>query len=168
MALKYDLAMIGVSDIHDLIDWDYEPHNGGHRPVNLVLATEKTPAALKEALFAKRTLVWFRNLLIGRKAEMDAMLSASLHITDATYRKGTQVLDVTIANVSDANFDLKNLSKMTFMDHADHIVIAANTTTQISVKPGKAADTVKLKFEVQNALLTPKKHPQIVLSAATH
>jgi predicted metal-dependent phosphoesterase TrpH len=165
IALKYDLALIGVSDVHDLIDWDYEPHNGGHRPVNLVLATDKSAAALKQALFEKRTLVWFRNILIGRKPEMDAMLSASLSITTASYRTGTEVLDVTIENVSDASFELKNMTKMTFMDHADRIVVAPNTTTKITVKPGKLAKQIELKFEVQNALLAPGKHPRISLTA---
>ena len=165
MALKYNLTMIGVSDVHDLIDWDYKPHEGGHRPVNLVLATDKSSDALKEALFAGRTLVWYKNLLIGRKAEMTAMLDASLSVSAATYRKDTQVLDVSIANVSDASFELRNLTKMTFMDHADRIVLAPNAITTISVKPGKKRDRVKLKFEVQNALLTPKKHPIITLIA---
>jgi hypothetical protein len=110
-------------------------------------------------------LVWFRNLLIGRKPELDAMLSASLSITTASYRTGTQVLDVTIENVSDASFELKNMTKMTFMDHADRIVVAANGSTKISVKPGKLAEQIELKFEVQNALLAPGKHPRISLIA---
>ena len=40
-ALDFNLALIGTSDVHDLIDWDYEPHNGGHRPVTLVFVEEK-------------------------------------------------------------------------------------------------------------------------------
>jgi hypothetical protein len=36
ITLDHDLTLIGVSDVHDLIDWDYAPHAGGHRPVTLV------------------------------------------------------------------------------------------------------------------------------------
>jgi len=166
IALKYDLAMMGVSDIHDLVDWDYKPHEGGHRPVNLVLAKEKSTAGIREALFAKRTLVWFRNLLIARKPEMDAMLAASMHVTNVAYRDRSQVLDVTITNTSDASFNLLNLGKITFMDHADRITIAANTSTTFSVKPGKYVTALELKFSVENALLAPKKHPTISFTLA--
>jgi len=165
IALKYNLTMIGVSDVHDLIDWDYKPHLGGHRPVNLVLATQKSGAALREALFAGRTLVWFKNLLIGRKPEMTAMLDASLRVSASSYRDDTQVLDVSITNVSDASFELRNLTKMTLMHHADRFVVAPNTVTTIAFKPGKMTASIKLKFEVLNALLAPKKHPRITLIA---
>ena len=76
-ALDYDLALIGTSDVHDLIDWDYLPHEGGHRPVTLVFAKEKTAASIKQALFARRTAVWFKNLLIGREKDLGPLLAAS-------------------------------------------------------------------------------------------
>jgi hypothetical protein len=56
VALDNDLALIGVSDIHELIDWDYEPHNGGHRPVTLVFADERTIPSIRDALFGRRTI----------------------------------------------------------------------------------------------------------------
>jgi len=164
IALAHNLTLIGVSDVHDLIDWDYAPHNGGHRPVNLVLATDRTPEALRSALFAGRTLVWFKNLLIAREPEMTAMLNASLQVTGASYRPNTQVLDVSIHNHSDANFELHNQTDMTFMDHANHISIAPHATTTFSVKPGEAATSVALTFEVGNALLTPTTHPSITFN----
>ena len=46
LALDYNLTLVGVSDVHDLIDWDYKPHDGGHRPVTLVFAKAKTAAAI--------------------------------------------------------------------------------------------------------------------------
>ena len=75
------------------------------------------------------------------------------------------MLDISITNTSDAHFELKNLSKMTFMDHADRIVVAPNMTSEFSVKTGKKRESVRLKFEVQNALLKPRKHPKITLTA---
>ena len=49
IALDHGLTLMGVSDVHNLIDWDYQPHAGGHRPVNLVFTKERTPAAIKAA-----------------------------------------------------------------------------------------------------------------------
>jgi len=166
IALKHDLAMIGVSDVHDLIDWDYPPQAGQHRPVNLVLATEKSPEALKQALFERRTLVWFRNLLIGRQAELDAMLQAALRIDNAAYRPNTQVLDVTIRNTSDASFTLRNLTKMTFMDHGQDIIVPPHQTLTFAVKPGRNATSVDLKFSVENALLAPRKAATIAFTVS--
>ena len=53
LALKHNLAMIGVSDVHELIEWDYRPeaeHNPGHRPVTLLLAEGDSFEAMREAL----------------------------------------------------------------------------------------------------------------------
>ena len=36
LALDFDLAILGVSDIHGLIDWDYPVHDGGQRTTTLV------------------------------------------------------------------------------------------------------------------------------------
>jgi len=33
------LTIIGTSDIHGLIDWQYNVPQGGHRPITLVFAT---------------------------------------------------------------------------------------------------------------------------------
>jgi predicted metal-dependent phosphoesterase TrpH len=164
IALQHDLALIGVSDVHDLIDWDYPLHEAQHRPVNLVLAEAKTADALREALFAKRTLVWFRDLLIGRQAELDAMLQASLQVTGASYRPNTQVLDITVSNGSEVNFRLRNLTAMTFMDHAQHIAVPAHDSLTFSLKPGAALEQVTLKFAVENALLAPRKNATIVFN----
>ncbi|MEM7101157.1 MAG: Sb-PDE family phosphodiesterase [Pseudomonadota bacterium] len=166
IALKYDLALIGVSDVHDLIDWDYEPHKGGHRPVNLVFTEERSAAAIKEALFAKRTVIWFRNLLIGRAPEINALLKASLSITQASYRLGTMVADVTITNRSDADMQLKNTSELTFMEYADHITVPAHGELTIGVKPGKLQKSLSLNFEVHNALVAPKQSASITLTAS--
>ncbi|MEQ8691213.1 MAG: Sb-PDE family phosphodiesterase [Pseudomonadales bacterium] len=166
IALDHDLTLIGVSDVHDLIDWDHPPTEGQHRPVTLVLATERSPAALREALFAKRTLVWFRNLLIGREAELTAMLEASISITSARYRRDDQVLELDISNQSDARFLLRNTSSMTFMHHADLIEIAPNEVTRLAVKPGAVLNEITLPFVVENALLAPEAHPTITLRSS--
>jgi hypothetical protein len=78
LALKHNLTLIGTSDVHNLIDWDYQPETGGHRPVTLAFATEKSNEAAKEALFSGRTVVWWQNTLIGRPPELNALLQASL------------------------------------------------------------------------------------------
>ena len=50
IALDNNLTMVGNSDIHGLIDWQYNVPEGGHRPVTLVFAKERSEDAIKEAL----------------------------------------------------------------------------------------------------------------------
>jgi len=163
IALDHDLALIGVSDIHDLIDWDYDVANGGHRPVTLVLAKTRTIDSIREALFARRTVIWFRNLLIGRKAEIADLLDASLEIVNTRYLPSSSVLIVDIKNHTDADFELRNTTKMSFVEHADRIVIPAHSTFSLGIKPGKQLKKIELDFVVENALIAPKKHPNIQL-----
>ena len=44
IALDYNLTILGTSDIHGIVDWQYRIPSGGHRPVTLVFAREKTKA----------------------------------------------------------------------------------------------------------------------------
>jgi hypothetical protein len=38
IALEHDLMIMVTSDIHALVDWQYDVPRGGHRPVTLVFA----------------------------------------------------------------------------------------------------------------------------------
>ena len=163
VALDHGLALIGVSDVHDLIDWDYQPHKGGHRPVTLVFTEEKSAAAIQQALFANRTVVWFKNLLIGREEQLLHLLKASLSISSLNYRPQTSVAEVTVSNASDADFDLRYVGDYTFMYSADRIRIPAHDDITLLVKPGGTLDSLVLKFIVENALIAPNEHPNILL-----
>lgn len=165
IALDHDLTLIGVSDVHNLIDWDYEPHNGGHRPVTLVFAKERTPEALKEALFAGRTVVWFKNMLIGRPAQMAPLLEASLTMSDVHYPEESEVLSLTISNQSDADFKLVNKSGFTFFSNTDLVEVPAHETILLRVKSKTRVTSIELNFEVLNALTAPKQNAMITLSA---
>ena len=166
IALDNDLVPIGVSDVHNLIDWDYEPHNGGHRPVNLVFATARTPDAIKEALFAGRTVVWFKNLLLGRRDHLRALLKASLSVSGSGYLGETAVAQLTIHNVSDARFLLKNRTKRTFMGSADLIEVPPHASVDVQFKPGKRVETLTLEFDVINALTAPKRPARLTFEIA--
>ena len=164
IALDHDLTLMGVSDVHDLIDWDHEPHAGGHRPVNLIFTKQRTQEAMQAALFEGRTVVWFRNLLIGRPEHLQPLLSACLSVGEADYRNNTQILTVPISNHSDASFLLENTSNLTFVHTADLLEIPPHETVEVPVKTGDRVDAVTLKFRVMNALVAPKQHPGIEFS----
>ena len=164
IALDLGLTLIGVSDIHGLIDWDFVPHEGGHRPVTLVLAKEKSQASMRKALFDGRTVVWFKNLLIGRKDNVQALLAASMIVKGATYKKGSDILTLEIQNVSDASFQLQNMSGMTLTGSADIVDIEPQAVTTVGVRTGTRKGQLSIQFAVLNALTKPKKAAKFKLN----
>ena len=167
IAVEHDLTFIGTSDVHNLIDWDYDIAGGGHRPVTLVLASERTPSALKEALFAKRTVVWFKDLLIGREEPLGALLNAGLTIERAE-RQGAGIVEVTLRNSTDAALRLRHLSTEAQSLHrrADLVDLSPQGIAELRVKPATASDEVALTFEVLNALTTPNSRAEVTLRHA--
>ncbi len=165
IALENELTIIGTSDVHNLIDWDYIPHQGNHRPVTLIFSKQRTQASIKKALFNRRTVVWFQNLLIGEEENMMPLLSSMVSIDSAIYQSNPTVLDVIISNKSDAKLQMKNLSEFSFMSNHDIIEIPENQSISLRVKTKKNLNEIQMKFEILNALIEPKTHPIITLTA---
>lgn len=165
IALDRNLTIMGNSDIHGLIDWTYHVPEGGHRPVTLVFAREKTAAGIKEALQARRTAVWFKNTLIGRAEWIDPLLAASLTATSARYRIDgnvvSTVVNVTLANHSDADFVLRNASPYRLHDSIDTLIVKAHETLSVGVKPVDRVTRLAVAFEVLNAVTAPGVHPTL-------
>ncbi|WP_020534748.1 Sb-PDE family phosphodiesterase [Lewinella cohaerens] len=163
IAIDHGLTIMGTSDIHGLVDWQYEIPHGGHRPVTLIFAPERTPEALKEALFAGRTVVWFRNTLIGYREHLLPLINSSLRVSKAAYQGISSVLDVTIYNDSDVEYLLATQDFYNFHDNAGLITLHPNTTTTFSVKTLEQLKQLELHFEVMNAITAPRVHPSITI-----
>jgi len=163
IALDNNLTIIGTSDVHDLIDWDYKPHLGGHRPVTLIFVGSKTENSIKSALKDKRTVIWFKNTLIGLKRNILPLLEASLSIESANYRSNTELLGITIKNISDARFVLKNMSPYTFTNNHDLVEIPSQGSKYLEVKTDQKLSLLELDFEVLNALEAPKVTSKLTL-----
>jgi hypothetical protein len=171
IAIDNKLVIMGASDVHDLVDWEYNVPEGGHRPVTLVFATEKSERALKEALQKGRTVIWYDNTLIGKKDFLVPLIQQSLYIAKTqimeSYSGKSTVVSVFIENTSDADFILENLKDYTFYDHADVVTVKSHTITMIQVKTLKELKTFNLRFKVLNALTAPNTHPLISLNVYT-
>jgi hypothetical protein len=166
IAVDHDLTIMGTSDIHGLVDWMFEVPEGGHRPVTLVFAKERTHESIREALFAGRTVAWFRNDLVGKAELLQPLLEASIRVVGAAYQENTTVAIVTIDNVSDASFVLLNEGEHSFHEHNDLVTLEAHTITELAVKTKTWAPELELHFRVLNALTAPRAHPTITLTVA--
>ena len=163
IAIDNNLAIIGTSDVHNLIDWDYEPHAGGHRPVTLVFARSKNANSIKQALEEGKTVIWFKNRLIGLKENLIPLINSSLSIGTATYSDGTTIARFTIKNSSDATFLLNNLSEYSFTNSDNLIEIPAQGTKNLEVKTLEKVSVLNIGFEVLNALVSPNENATINL-----
>jgi hypothetical protein len=163
IAIDNNLAVIGTSDVHDLIDWDYKPYAGGHRPVTLVFARSKNANSIKQALEERRTVVWFKNRLIGLKENLIPLINSSLSTGSATYSDETTIARFTIKNSSDVTFLLKNLSDYSFNNSDDLVEIPAQGTKYVQVKTLEKVGVLNIGFEVLNALVGPNENAKINL-----
>ena len=169
IALENNLSFMGSSDIHGLIDWEFDVHEGGHRPITLVFAKEKTKASMKAALFEGNTAIWFNNTLIGKQKFLKPLIENSLIIKEAKYEKLSwsqhkqplTILNITIENNSDAAYILVNTSEYLFHNHSDILTIPAQHSTSIKVKTLVLKESINLSFDVLNAVIAPKEHAQI-------
>ncbi|MFL3050621.1 MAG: Sb-PDE family phosphodiesterase [Candidatus Neomarinimicrobiota bacterium] len=164
IALDYDLTIIGTSDIHGLVDWNFRVSEGGHRPVTLVFSRDKSSEAVRRALFQRKTVVWFNNFLIGREQHLMPLLKESLTIEEAFYSEGRDVAEVILKNHSDARFELKNTGKFNFHERTDLVTVQPHSSVTLIVKTVERLRSFKMTFEVMNALVAPRTHPTLILS----
>ena len=181
LALENDLTIMGTSDIHGLVDWlfkvpdDNESSNGtlpGHRPVTIIFSKDKSEDGIKDALFARKTAVFYNELLIGKEENLKPLVEKCLVINNINdlelgYSEDgkSTIKKVEIKNVSDAPFILKNLNSFTFETNSDIINIMPNSIHSISVKT-KGEPLNELKFKVLNGIIAPKKYLNISLQIA--
>ena len=69
IALENNLTILGTSDIHGIADWKFKIPEGGHRPITFVLSEKNESKHIKKALFEGKTIVWFKDLMIGTNAK---------------------------------------------------------------------------------------------------
>lgn len=161
IAGKYNLAVMGNSDVHGLVDRVFNVPEGGHRPVTLVFSKEKTVAAMKDAIEKRRTAVWFKNTLMGRQEYLTPLIAASLEVN--RIGKGP-VPALEIHNHSDADYIFENLSEYRLHNFPSVFILKAHETTTVMVKTLKSRESFELRFRVLNTYIAPDTHAEITLT----
>ena len=147
--LEKNLTMMGNSDIHEpALNWQTTPDK--HRTMTLVFAKEKTIDAIKEALFAGRTAVWYQNQLIGSKKYLDAIFKAAVQIKQPTFRHDGKVW-FEITNNSAIDIELQKTGRK----GPPMLTLPANDTITVKVKIKDWQQKVKLSYLATNFLIAP-------------
>jgi hypothetical protein len=126
--LQNNLAIMANSDVHGIISERYTEPTYSNRPMTLVLAKEKNHDSLKEAMFAGRTLVWFRDILAGKEVYAEAFFYQCISIGKPYYQNDKSYF-IEITNKSDIPFYLRNGMN----DMPSSITLAANSITRVVI-----------------------------------
>lgn len=134
------VAVMANSDIHDVTGHYYDLVNG-HRPMTLVLSEDLSAEGIREALFARRTLAFFDNMLAGEEIYLKAIFEASVKIT-LDYKNEAE--GNTIYNVENNSGIPYNIAY-----EGNQIVLSPNGIKQVHLP----SNLTQLKVQVTNLLV---------------
>lgn len=160
--LEKNLTMIGNSDIHAPINMFFDFNGGEHRPMTLVFAKEKSERAIKDALFARRTAVYYNNLLIGEEKFLKPIFHQSIKIMNPEVTvKGKSRAYIQIHNESDISFELTAEGKVEGLSTPQALTLHAGKTSLFTIR-GKSNDMsgkrkILTHYKVKNLLIAPGK-----------
>ncbi|MFC1726382.1 Sb-PDE family phosphodiesterase [candidate division KSB1 bacterium] len=168
-ALEKNLTILCNSDIHDRIDYAYDPQKGEHRPVTLVFVKDKTLSGLKEALFDRRTAAYYKNILIGHENYLRPVFNESVKLKnpDVIFNKDNSV-SIQLHNSSDLDFKLKSTADEKEYSLANNFIFPAHKTVMLKFKKLSGIkigeNNIELPYEVTNMLTAPGTGLDVKLS----
>lgn len=167
--LEKGLTPMGCSDIHNPIQMDYNFPQKEHRAITLVFARERTEEAIREALFAGRTVVYAKNTLYGDKKFLSPVFDASVYtVTPEIKASAGKSFYLQVHNASNLDLHLVQTLKNNFVEPAPKVVLPAHRTGLVRVRtlqdtpPGKY--DIELEYEVTNMQFAPDQYLQVQLS----
>jgi hypothetical protein len=158
--LDKNLTMIGSSDIHQP-DLRRESTTEDHRTLTLVFAEARTLDALQESLHAGRTVVWYKDQLIGRKQWLEPLFHASVQIAPPHLR-AKNYLALEVHNSSDADLHLVRSGPV----GPAEIVLPAHSTDILRVNTNQPDQPLEIRYTVANFLVAPETPLEVVLKIA--
>lgn len=160
LALKHNLTIMGTSDVHGLVAWDYT-EKGNHRPITLVFAKEKNIESLREALFAGQTVAVYNDLFVGRPEYLIPLLKGCVLVENVSYIQDTSVLKVQLKNTSSSDLLFENAMPYTFYSKGSIFSIGAGESTILEIKTLEKLGQMELRLKALGAYTAPKEHPII-------
>ena len=116
--------------------------------MTLVFAKERSHDSLKEALFAGRTMVWFRDILAGKEEYAKPFFYQSVSVGKPYYKDDDNIY-FEVTNKSDIPFYLINGIK----DAPSELTLSANSVTRVVVSKKVKSPLV---YDVRNILTGEK------------
>jgi hypothetical protein len=154
------LTVMGTSDIHNLIGHDYDrSRKYVHRTMTLVMAKERTPESIREALDAGRTVAWASKYLAGKEENVKNLFNACVKLMPSHYsqeKNGVRTNFYEIQNKSDLYFELE----LTSGKGTQKITLCPMSSQLLSAEAGQQS----LSYDVTNAYVRSDKFLNISFS----
>ncbi len=157
LALDNNLTILGTSDIHGLVSWDYAFKPGNHRTVSLVLSERLSKPAIKRALLEGRSVALFKGQFIGRPEHVAAVVNGMLAMTVEPI-KNRQMVNVTFRNSGPIDLLLKQTGARFFYNASDILSVPANSSVKVAVKAIDQATNYRFEGELLNSFVGVRKH----------
>jgi len=142
---QFNLAVMANSDNHGAISEEYPSLYYSNRPMTLVFAKERTRNALKDAMFAGRTIAYFNDYLAGKEEFVKPFFYKCISVGKPYYQDDENVY-FEVTNSSDIPFYLVN----GVPEAPQSITLTANEVTRLVISK-KAS--FPLIYDVKNVLI---------------
>tara|TARA_B100000902_G_scaffold181182_1_gene174126 strand:+ start:46 stop:1170 length:1125 start_codon:yes stop_codon:yes gene_type:complete len=160
IAIDNDLTMMGTSDVHILIAWDFNIEKESfHRPITFIMSNNRTMKSIRDSLFKGDTFIWYRDLIIGKSNNLKQVIDNNLEVISKGYSyrdRKVEILQIELKNKSVAPINLNYTGEYTFHNDYKFINLEPKSSKTIYVKTKKIKQTVDLEFEILNYVVGPK------------
>lgn len=147
--LEKNLTMMGASDIHEP-DLRLRNTSADHRTLTLVFVKERTREGLRKALKEGRTVVWYKDQLIGRKEWLAPLFGRSVQVVQPIVRRDKD-LWVGIRNACAADIQLERTGDV----GPAQLTLPAKATTLVRLRIRAKEGPIRLQYKATNFLIAP-------------
>lgn len=166
--LEKKLTILGNSDIHNPVEMNYDPETGAHRPLTLVFAKNNSEASIKQALFSRRTAVYWENTLIGESVYLEPIFQRSVVIKNPELTlSGTRTAYLQITNTSDVSYELIANGSVSDLLVPEQVILHAGKTVIFGIRAEAknliGRRRIRLPYRVQNLLVAPDQGLPVTL-----
>lgn len=168
-AREKGLGILGNSDSHEPISFEFNRKGIPHRPMTLVFASDRTAEAIRAALLAKRTAIYRENTVIGDSVWLHQIFVHAVTLTPGEISTtGRKPVPVTATNTSDLTWHLERVSASGALVFPEELTIPAGQSTIFGVRP--PADTlsvqgpVTVSYRVKNLIIAPDRYLEVPLT----
>lgn len=157
--IEHNLTVMGTSDVHNLSEFEYDfsrPYI--HRTMTLVLAKERTPEAIKEALMSGRTVAWSSKHLAGKEKHLRPLVEECIKVLPSHYsseKGGKTIKYYELVNNSSIVFELSLKSG----EGTRHIRLLPLSSQTIQADAGQS----QLVYTCENTYITSSEQLDITL-----
>lgn len=168
-AIDKNLAILGNSDSHNPMAFDFEADKGEFRPFTLVFAEERSAEGIRQALLERRTAAVYQGKIIGDARFLEAIFkeAVSLKVSSVSV-KGQGGAAVQIHNASDIDFQLVSGKSDGSLRVPEELKLSAGKTVVMGVTGISATmsgrKSVPVSYEVKNLLIGPGKGLPVTLA----